>query len=351
LAKLVPDYFFIAQGLNITEQLCGGCRWFDMRFSWVDSQWKLYHGQASINAYGLDLQTVMTETASFLKAFPREVVFWRIKIDSAYANNLKSFTSTLRSSLSTFMINPVSDRSLYNLTLESIYAQAKPGNLIVLSHDWEAPDDPSGQGYIWNSESNLKGYYADANTMGGMLTKCSVGEQVALIDYKSTYANETVARPMFGLWWTFTGGNIRTNTASLWSQYPNGLNDFFVRNGGEIGNVIIVDFFGDNDAVMEIVIAYNTNKYGGTKPLLPTNGFSMMNDPELPGSQLLQEGACDNSNSDNATAAQKTLLIGVGVGILLGLVLIIVLIIIIICCVCRKRKTETKYTLLDVTED
>jgi len=137
---------------------------------------------------------------------------------------------------------------------------------------------------------------------------------------------------------TFTTNDVHSNTVAQWASYPNALNDFYVVNQGEIGNVILFDFFGDYPQVMQITWDYNFNKFANFPPHNPTNGYTLLNGPPLPGTNILTNpSACVNSGSAQEAWTIKAVAVFSVVVILIFLLVCVVPI--IICCCCRKKKS------------
>jgi len=348
LANLVSDDYFITQSGSLLYQLCSGSRWFDMRINNAyENEWHVYHGDSFLSAYGSTLSDVITMLRTFLDDPQNiyEIVFWRIKTTNDDGSELSQL---LRDGLKEYMLDYEGDNTtLQTLTLDQIWSNGNQsrGHVVVMSYGWvpTAVEPGKGEGWIWSYDDSQTGVYSDAKFMNGMLTKCDNGQQYKLIVYKSEYNLST--SPVIGIWWTFTTGRIRANTLTQWSNYPNGFNDFYTRNDGEIGNVIISDFFGDYPIIMEIVYQYNILKYSSFPPLSPTKNYTILNNPELPGADMLTSGLsnCDSSGDDNATEKQTRKVIGGLVGVLLGIILCIVGCVICCCCFCKHKETPHSY--------
>jgi len=247
----------------------------------------------------------------------------------------------IRCTLAPYIVDNPGNGSLPTMTLTQIWNRSANGSLVVMSYGWSAPAVVPGlrQGWIWDYKQNQVGEYSDAKTMNGMLAKCNTGQIPKLIKYKQESLNNT-AYPLIGVWWTFTTGDVKSNTADQWNNYPNALNDFYTISKGEIGNVLLSDFFGDYPKFMQIIWDYNYNKFATFPPNDPAKGYTILNGPPLPGASIFQDSsACDNSGSDNATRNWVTLVVGL-------LVLVVVLVCIFVCGIpcaiyCyKKRKKE-----------
>eukprot|EP01125_Pyxidicula_operculata_P002808 TRINITY_DN1263_c0_g1_i1.p1 TRINITY_DN1263_c0_g1~~TRINITY_DN1263_c0_g1_i1.p1 ORF type:complete len:418 (+),score=85.79 TRINITY_DN1263_c0_g1_i1:75-1328(+) len=346
LASVLPDSYFITQSRTIQQQLCTGARWFDVRFIWNGQKYVVFHGNSGINAYGQDLDTEIADLKAYLDEprYKYEVVFWRIKV---YDGNSTFFAETVLNGLKDYMVVKQNNISLEAMTLSDIYAQNNgKSHLVVLAYEWTPPvmQPVLGQGYFWDYKDSQEGQYSDAETMNGMIAKCEKGQQTRLTAFKTKYANVSAdLRPILGMWWTFTGGDVMANTMKNWAYYPNGLNDFYYRNNGEIGNVLVVDFWGDYDQVMKIVKDYNTYKFNFPYQS-PTTGRSLNNNPVLPGSGIMTDpSTCDNTGSDNATQALTNKIIGIGAGIGAGVLLLLILCIAACCCCCKKKGRSGRY--------
>jgi len=275
-----------------------------------------------------------------------EILFWRVKVESGSPTD--ELANILRQTFAPYMVDNPGNATLTEMTLTEIWNQSTVGNIVVMSYDWSAPAVEPGmrQGWIWDYLQNQVGSYSDAKTMNGMLSKCNAGQIPKLIKYKQAAFNNT-AHKLIGVWWTFTTGDVQSNTASQWASYPNALNDFYTINNGEIGNVLISDFLGDYPLFMQIVWDYNYYKYATFPPNDPATGYFILNDPPLPGTAIFQDpAACDNSGSDNATKNWVTVVIGV-------FVLVVLLICIIVCgipcaiyCNYKRRKRESDFVKL-----
>jgi len=343
-AVLLPSELFLTQTVDFTQQLCSGCRWFDVRFSKYAGVWRLVHVPGAgvpLAAYSADITTVMNQVKNYLSEDmnQQEIIFWRIKVEGGPADEVANL---LRGTLAPYMVdNPTGNASLPEMTLRSIWSQPTRGHLVVMSYDWTPPPVEPGQqqGWIWNYRIDQAGDYSNARTMAGMLTKCSVGQFAKLIRFKQTL-NQTNHR-LIGTWWTFTTGDIKSNTAAQWAAYPNALNDFYTINKGEIGNIIMSDFFGDYPVFMQIVWDYNFNKFASFPPNDPAKGYSLANNPPLPGIDILTNpNACDNSGLDNAQENFVALAAGLSIIIFL---LILAVVCGIPCAVYWQMKKSRKY--------
>jgi hypothetical protein len=300
-----------------------------MRFTVVRGEWTIYHGELVVG-YGSTLDSIKQGLFQFLDypLYSKEVVFWRIKIDG----NQTELVNELRSSFGPYLVDNPSldsdDSILSSMKLTDIWSQnPSKGNLVLLSYQWKpAPVEPRKRlGWIWSYESAYLGRYSDATYFPGVMTKCAVGQQVRLTSYKNQFlgANINSSRPIFGLWWTFTGGNIAANTQYNWINYTSPFKDFYVRNDGEIGNIIVSDFIGSYD-FMTYVMMYNKNKYATFPPISPIEGLSI-SQKDLPGWDLVPNanGTCDDTGDDDAGRSLFNQAIGLLVGVSVGGLLII----------------------------
>lgn len=353
LGVFMPDNLFITQSGSFLQQSCSGSRWFDVRFSKRPGTWHIFHSPGPgipLSAYSVDASTAMNQIVTFLDdpKNTHEIIFWRIKVDSGSDTN--ELSAILRGTLSPYMVdNPTGNMSLPTLTLNQIWGQnITIGKLVVMAYGWVPPQVEPGKnlGWIWHYSTNQVGEYSDALTMDSMLAKCEKGQFPRLVKYK-TMLNNT-AHPLIGIWWTFTTQDVYSNTVNQWYSYPNALNDFYVVNQGEIGNVVLFDFFGNYPEVMEIVWDYNFNKYGSFPPHDPISGYTLLNDPPLPGTEILiNPSACVNSGSAQTIWITKVIAIFVVVIVLIFLIFCVVPIVVYCCWKKKKKSSQGSYHLED----
>jgi len=279
-------------------------------------------------------------------------VFWRVKLGPA--SSASQLEQLLRDQLGDLMVdNQSGNDTVSMLTLNQIWSRRTNqtvGQLIVLSTDWIADPVQPGkrQGWIWNYPTEQAGSYADAASVPPMLTKCSVGQIPQLLAWKQSAQNVTNFQ-LLGTWWTFTTAIIRDNTAQSWANYPNALNDFFVLSGGEIGNFLVVDFFGDRPEIMQIIWSYNLNKYATFPANNSTYGFQLLNNPQLPGTNFFSGGgSCDTSGSATTAFINEVIAIA-SVVLILSIIIVCVLPIVLIYRYCKKeRKSGDNYKLSNI---
>jgi len=157
----------------------------------------------------------------------------------------------------------------------------------MMEYEWNSPPVVPGQNQslFWDYTESQWGASTDATNLPNMLALCTNGQFPRLLEYKAEANQTRLEHPLIGLWWTFSTGNIQDNTNLQWKNDPTGLNDFYKLNKGEIGNILLVDFFGDQSDVMRIMWDYNNNKYGISPPLPPDFNYSIQS--TLPGSGMI----------------------------------------------------------------
>eukprot|EP01124_Arcella_intermedia_P025319 TRINITY_DN4507_c0_g3_i2.p1 TRINITY_DN4507_c0_g3~~TRINITY_DN4507_c0_g3_i2.p1 ORF type:complete len:275 (+),score=44.22 TRINITY_DN4507_c0_g3_i2:509-1333(+) len=261
---------------------------------------------------------------------------WWIKVGSF--GSKANLMTLLRSNLAPYVVDKVAnDTELQSMKLSEIWGQGNKGNLVLMAYRWTPPEIPlnSRQGWFWDYRSAQDGEYSDTYGLKEMLARCTYGQIPALLSYKAEAANNTHHR-LIGTWWTFTTGDVQANTDAQWAAYPHALNNFFLLAAGEVGNVLVSDFFSRYPDFMTLIWAYNYNKFALFPALPPTSGLSLV-DKEVPGLPLLLgQGECVPAAS--ATSEFTTKVIIIFSCVCGGLLLVIVLSIVACCCCCKGKK-------------
>uniref|UniRef100_A0A6B2L5T6 Phosphatidylinositol-specific phospholipase C X domain-containing protein n=1 Tax=Arcella intermedia TaxID=1963864 RepID=A0A6B2L5T6_9EUKA len=339
LAVFISDSFFITQTSDLLGQLCSGSRWFDIRLSKLGGDWSTFHGTGLIYGYGGSLSLLLSQLKAFYSypKYSKEVITWRIKIGSGDDSN--QLASLLRENLASYSVDKTTEeQEIQSMSLSDIWGQNRTqGHLILMKYSWEPPPVEIGKrkGWFWDYPSSQYGQFSDALTMNGMLRRCVDGQIPRLLSYRNLTTPYHPNNSLIGLWWTFTTEDVKSNTDNQWAAFPSGFTDFFVLSGGEIGNVLVSDFFSRYPQIMDVVYAYNLNKYGHYPGLPPSTGFSVLNNPVIPGVGLFNgTGSCDPIGS----ATDAFLFKAMAILILMVTVLGIILVGLITCAACKFRK-------------
>jgi hypothetical protein len=140
------------------------------------------------------------------------------------------------------------------MTLATVWGSgnAHAAKIFLIQYD-DFGQPVANPNYVWDYGTSMSGKYSNCEKMKPMINDgCGVrgfGRQTSQVTKLNTWTGAggyNGHAPIHGLWWTFTGGNVYTNTLKQHRKYPSAVNDFYFHVNGLVGNVWVIDFFGDN---------------------------------------------------------------------------------------------------------
>ena len=257
------------QTYSFLDQLCQGSRWFDVRFKKAGNEFHVWHNTHLFGTSGAALGQFRRFIAD--PGHSGEVIFIRFKTQGGETaverrGLFQTWANTLRRWLVPYPGN-IRYGQLRLGALANLPAQHQPGARVFLL-DYEPPIDAHDalRPSFWSYSANQSGTFSNKVA----LSKIRKGQTKSLRAWKANKANKT-----FGLWWTSTGTvgalDVKKNTKELWPKRKNTkaapLEKFFKENNCEVGNFLIVDFFGDlpllrtrDNLVVQLASQYNVAK-------------------------------------------------------------------------------------------